>query len=141
MKLPRKLSAAALLLMVTVSGPLAFASKDGLSPAEERAIHRAIAKLPPPDANVAEQWSDAKKVAEVICRPAALRILEPRVAGADRVFLGTDDPESLELIGDSRLRGSGQVRGTDGWREFEFTCEVEPDSAKVRRFDAKLGPR
>ncbi len=88
------------------------------------------------DRQVAEGWSNAKKVAELICRPAALPILKKQAKGVDRVFLGTDTPESLSLESNQRLTGSGTFRTPQGWQDFTFTCDVNPETGKVTTFEA-----
>ena len=82
----------------------------------------------------------AKKVAELICRPAALLILKKQIAGVDRVFLGTDDPKTLTLESNQRLTGSGSARTPQGWQDFSFTCELDPETGKVTAFTAVLTP-
>jgi hypothetical protein len=88
----------------------------------------------PTDRNVAQGWSNAKKVAEMICRPAALPVLKKQARGADRVFLGTDAPQSLTLESNRRMTGSGQVRTPQGWKDFSFTCNLNPATGKVIAF-------
>jgi hypothetical protein len=69
-----------------------------LSAAEREFVTRQIATLKTPaDRTLAENWSNAKKVAELICRPAALPALKKQDQRVDRVFLGTDDLKGLRL--------------------------------------------
>lgn len=110
-------------------------SDPALSPAQRSVISRQISSLrSPTDRNVAQGWSNAKKVAEMICRPAALPVLKKQVRGADRVFLGTDAPQSLTLENNRSLTGSGQVRTPQGWKDFSFTCNLNPATGKVIAF-------
>jgi hypothetical protein len=119
----------------------AAAAAPTLSVAETAAISRQIATLRSPvDRSVANGWSDAKKVAELLCRPAALPVLKKQLAGVDRVFLGTDDPKTLTLHGPEKLMGTGSARYSGGWRDFTFTCELDPATAKVTSFDAVQTP-
>ena len=83
---------------------------------------------------MAQDWTNAKKVGEFLCRPAALPILKKQIKGADRVFLGTDAADSLTLVNNGQLTGSGQVRAPQGWQYFTFTCDVNPDTGKVTGF-------
>jgi hypothetical protein len=128
---------ATLILLITLC-PLANAADPpevALSPAEAAVISRQIGNLKSStDANVAMGWSNAKKVAELICRPAALFLLKKQIKGADRVFLGTDAPQTLILESSQRLTGSGQVRTPRGWQDFTFTCNLNPVTAKVIGF-------
>ncbi|MDW5266521.1 MULTISPECIES: hypothetical protein [Acidobacteriaceae] len=111
-----------------------------LSPAETAVISRQITTLKSStDRNVATGWSNAKKVAELICRPAALPILKRKIKGADRVFLGTDAPQTLILENNRRLTGSGQVRTPQGWQDFTFTCNLNPATGKA--IDFQIVPR
>ncbi len=128
------LSVGAVALPQTASGP-------ALSAAESAAIRRKIAALhSSADRGVAGSWSDAKKVAEVLCRPSALPVLRKSMPGVDRVFLGTDDPSTLTLESNRMLKGSGTARTPQGWSDFTFTCELDPETAKVMSFQPIMVP-
>ncbi len=106
-----------------------------LSAAETAAVNRQIATLKASgDRTMAQGWSNTKKVAELLCRPAALPVLKKQTPGVDRVFLGTDDPQTLTLESNQRLTGSGQFRTPKGWTDFTFTCDLNPDTGKVVAF-------
>ena len=76
------------------------ASEPDLSAAETTVVNRQIVTLKAPgDRRMASGWSNAKKVAELICRPAALPVLKKQTPGVDRVFLGTDDPTDAARSG------------------------------------------
>ena len=121
--------------------PLMLGKEPELSRAQNNAIARSIAALKTPEERrLASGWSNAKKVAEVICRPAALPALKKQVPNADRVFLGTDDPKTLTLVSTRSLTGAGQVRSGSSWRDFTFTCALMPSSGKVAGFTAVLKP-
>jgi hypothetical protein len=112
-----------------------------LSAAEQAAIKKSIGALRSnADRGVANSWSDSKKVAEAICRPAALPVIRKQTPGADRVFLGTEATESLTLENNKRLTGSGQFRYPKGWQEFTFACDINPDTAKVTGFQITPKP-
>jgi hypothetical protein len=112
-----------------------------LSAAETAAIERQIATLhSAAERKMANQWSDAKKVAETLCRPSALPVLKKQLAGVDRVFLGTDDPKTLNLASDRLLTGAGSARSPQGRRDFAFTCELDPDTGKVSSFQVAVKP-
>jgi len=122
------------LTLISVVQP-ARSQEQILSPAEKKVVDRQIETLKSPiDRSVAESWSDAKKIAELICRPAALPSLRKQDSRADRVFLGTDAPSSLTLESNSRLIGTGQYRTFHGWQDFSFTCDINPVTAKVNAF-------
>ncbi|HEY9235265.1 MAG TPA: hypothetical protein VIP08_09550, partial [Phenylobacterium sp.] len=117
------------------------AAEPALSPAQNAKISQAIAALKrPEERSLASGWSNAKKVAEVICRPAALPSLRRQIPEADRVFLGTSDPATLTLVSARSLTGSGSVRSGEKWRDFTFTCALTPSSGKVAGFTAVLKP-
>ena len=121
--------------------PAALGREPELSRAQNTAIAKSIAALKTPEERrLASGWSNAKKVAEVICRPAALPALKKQVPNADRVFLGTDDPKTLTLVSTRSLTGAGQVRSGSAWRDFTFTCALMPSSGKVAGFTAVLKP-
>lgn len=129
------------LLMSAATAPAPPATEPTLSPAQNAKIAHAIAALKSPgERELASGWSNAKKVAEVICRPAALPALRKQVPDADRVFLGTDDPSTLTLVSTRSLTGSGTVRSGMKWRDFTFTCALTPSSGKVAGFTAVLKP-
>jgi hypothetical protein len=92
----------------------------------------------PADRHVAQGWNNAKKVAELLCRPAALSVLKKQNPGVDRVFLGTDDPHTLNLESNRRLTGSGEFRTPKGWQDFTFACGLDPANGKVTSFQPVL---
>jgi hypothetical protein len=129
-----------LLLVAGAVGP-AGADDSSLSPAQNKVIAAKIAKLRyPQERELARGWSDAKKVAEELCRPAARQVLRRQVRGADRFFLGTDATDTLTLEGNTRLTGTGSVRSPSGWRDFTFECRLNPQTGGVTKFLATLKP-
>jgi hypothetical protein len=117
----------------------AQSAEPALSAAETAAVKRQIATLhSSAERSMANGWSNAKKVAEMICRPAAIPALDKQISGVDRVFLGTDDPKTLTLESDAKLTGTGSARYPKGWQDFTFTCEVDPATAKVTSFEPVL---
>jgi hypothetical protein len=142
-----KITLAAVVVLTSVSMNAAPAEQAAnqteppLSPAETAAVTRQIATLHSSvDRSVANGWSNAKKVAELICRPAALPILKKQIPGTDRVFLGTDDPKTLNLESNAKLTGTGSARAPKGWQDFTFTCEINPETGKVTSFTPTLIP-
>lgn len=110
-----------------------------LSAAQKAVVAKVISGLKSPEErSMASGWSNAKKVAEFICRPAALPALKKQVPDADKVFLGTDSPATLTLVSKRSLTGVGQVRSGAAWRDFTFTCALMPSSGKVAGFTAVL---
>ncbi|WP_374532970.1 hypothetical protein [Phenylobacterium sp.] len=132
--------AAALALAMAGAAP-ATPAEPSLSPAQKAVVEKVISRLKTPEErNLASGWSNAKKVAEFICRPAALPSLRRQAPGADKVFLGADDPTTLTLVSKRSLIGVGQVRSGATWRDFTFTCALTPSSGKVAGFTAVLKP-
>ncbi|WP_275385799.1 hypothetical protein [Xenorhabdus bovienii] len=80
-----------------------------------------------------ESWSDTKKVAEFICRPLALSVIQRGHKEADKVFLGDESPNSIRLI-DSRLIGTGMYRQGFSWKNIRFSCELDPKTGEARSF-------
>lgn len=108
-----------------------------LSAKQQSIVNRKIASLKSPvDRHLAEGWGNAKKVAELLCRPAALPVLRKEAEGVDRVFLGTDDPHTLNLESNRRLTGSGEFRTPKGWKDFTFTCNLDPETGNVISFQS-----
>lgn len=129
------------IVLAIAAAPAGEAAEPALSPAQKAIVAKSIAALKSPEErSLAGHWSNAKKVAEMICRPAALPALKKQVPGADKVFLGTDDPTTLTLVSKRSLTGVGQVRSGAGWRDFTFTCALTPSSGKVAGFTAVLKP-
>lgn len=127
------------LALITINSAAMAAPSNSprLSTTQAAAVARQIAQLRyPEERSVAAGWTDAKKAAEFICRPLALRTLKRQLRSADRVFLGTDDPGTLCLSSDRQLTGSGQVRTHDGWQSFTFTCTMNPKTGGAAFFDA-----
>lgn len=125
------------LLIAGSVAPIAAAQESDLTAAEQKVVAQQIATLKrSSDRHVAESWSNSKKVAELICRPAALPILKKQDKTIDRVFLGTSDPKTLTLESNQKLTGSGEYRTPQGWTDFTFTCEVNPDTGKATAFEA-----
>ncbi|GHC68597.1 hypothetical protein [Limoniibacter endophyticus] len=113
-----------------------------LTPPQREIISRNIDLLPSQEERkLASEWNNAKKVAEFICRPAAIAALQKWDQQADRVFLGTDDPKTLTLENDRLLKGSGQVRAGNDWTTFAFSCELDPNSGRALTFETDLAPR
>jgi hypothetical protein len=114
-------------------------AEPSLSAAEQAIVAKQISTLrSPAERQMAPGWSSAKKVAEFICRPAALATLKKQAKGVDRVFLGSDVRESLTLESNKRLTGTGQFRSGQSWTDFTFTCDLNPDTGKVTAFQPKL---
>ncbi len=142
-----KITLAAVVILATASmnavptGQAASQIEPALSPAESAAVTRQVATLHSSvDRSMANGWSNAKKVAELICRPAALPVLKKQIPGTDRVFLGTDDPRTLSLESNAKLTGTGSARNPKGWQDFTFTCELNPETGKVTSFVPGLTP-
>lgn len=129
----------AILALVLPGAVAAGPAEPSLSPAQKVVVEGAISRLKSPEErNLANGWSNAKKVAEFICRPAALPVLKRRAPGADKVFLGTDQPATLTLVSQRSLTGVGQARTGAVWRDFTFSCALTPSSGRVAGFTAVL---
>lgn len=127
----------AVLVMLTAASAASAQSGGSprLSPAQAVYVAQQIATLrSPQERALASDWSDAKKAAELICRPLALETLKREQAAVDRVFLGTDDPSTLRLVSERRLEGEGQMRLGSAWRQFNFVCGLNPDTGKATTF-------
>jgi hypothetical protein len=108
-----------------------------LSAAETAIVDRKITALhSESDRKVAREWSNSKKVAEILCRPAATVYWKKKAPGTDRVFLGTSAPETLLLESNRRLTGSGQYRTPKGWTDFQFTCDLDSEKGTITDFVA-----
>jgi hypothetical protein len=132
----RSTSALAWAILLATAAPsyTAAAGTVHLSPVQASVVAGKIAKLKyPQERSLASHWSDAKKVAEFICRPLATAVLK-REHGADRIFLGTDDPRSLRLLDDRELQGSGQYRSGKDWHTFTFSCALDPRNGAAASF-------
>lgn len=111
------------------------AGGNALSAAQKQRIAHAIDALgSPAERRMAAAWDPAKQVAEVLCRPLALRTLRRRDPGVDKVFLGLGEKGDLVLTGDRLLTGRGQARHADGWKTFAFSCGLDPATGEATRF-------
>ena len=136
-----KIGLAGVVMALQVHAQAVGRDEPALSAAQTAIVTTKIARLRGSvDRQVAEGWSNAKKVAELLCRPAALPILKRQTKGVDRVFLGTDAPETLTLESNRRLTGSGQYRTPLGWHDFTFTCDLNPETGKIAGFQTKPLP-
>jgi hypothetical protein len=76
----RGLKAVAVLAILAWMAPALHASEPDLSAAETTMVDRRIASLKSSgDRHMAEGWSNTKKVAELLCRPAALPVLKKTI--------------------------------------------------------------
>ena len=132
-----KLALIAMLIVLTLDLQAADRQEADLSFAEKAIVEKKIAALRgQADRRLAEGWTNSKKVAELICRPAALPVIRKQAKSADRVFLGMGTPDSLTLERNDLLTGAGQYRTPQGWKEFRFTCKVNAETGKVTSFEA-----
>ncbi len=123
-----------------IAGDTATAAKNGseLSPRQQQAIRNAFSRLDEGERQMAMEWSDAKKVSETMCRPAALRYFRKQYRETDRVFLGTVKSDSLKLQGNRQLTGTGQFREGYNWHYFTFECQLNPATGYAVSFKADI---
>ncbi|WP_353642263.1 DUF930 domain-containing protein [Mesorhizobium sp. WSM2239] len=131
----------AVVLWLCFVGSATFAATV-LSKAQQDVVAAQIAELQTSEERgMASEWSDAKKVAEFICRPLAMSEVKKWNKDADRVFLGTDDPDTLDLPTNRLLTGSGQVRTGNDWTTFTFNCELDAGTGKALSFETSLSSK
>lgn len=110
-----------------------------LSYRQQQVIRTEFSKIQSPsERQMAMDWSDAKKVAETMCRPFALRYFKKQYRDADKVFLGNAQSDSLKLEGNELLTGEGQVRATGSWHYFRFSCQLNPRNGRAFSFNAVM---
>jgi hypothetical protein len=127
------------MVVLTTIPLLAQTAEPALSAAQATAVNRKIATLhSASDRKVANGWTNSKKLAELLCRPAAVTYWKKKASGTDRVFLGTSAPETLVLESNQRLTGTGEYRTPTGWTDFRFTCNLNPDKGTVDSFEATV---
>ncbi len=136
---PTKITAACLFLCTSLPLLAATPKEPALSQAQAAHIEQQINTLKSPEERkLASEFSNAKKVAEMICRPLALPVLKQHYKEADRVFLGTDDPTTLTLVSQKLLKGTGQARTGSTWHDFSFACRLNPANGKAIGFSINL---
>lgn len=114
-------------------------AKSVLSHRQQQVIRTEFSKIESPaERKMAMEWSDAKKVAETMCRPIALKYFQKEYKDADRVFLGNDKSDSLRLMGNEVLTGVGQVRAGGTWYYFNFACPLNPRNGRAKSFGADI---
>ena len=113
--------------------------KSVLSYRQQQVIRNEFSKIQSPlERQMAMDWSDAKKVSETMCRPAALRYFRKQYRNADRVFLGDAQSDSLKLESNELLTGKGQVRAGGTWHYFKFSCQLNPRNGRAVSFTADI---
>ena len=114
-------------------------AKSVLSYRQQQVIRNEFSKIQSPlERQMAMDWSDAKKVSETMCRPAALRYFRKQFRDADRVFLGDAQSDSLKLESNELLTGTGQVRAGGTWPYFKFSCQLNPRNGRAVSFGADI---
>lgn len=114
-------------------------AKSVLSSRQQQLIRNEFSKIgSPSERKMAMEWSDAKKVAETMCRPVALTYFQKQYKNADRVFLGDAKKDSLILQGNELLTGTGQVRDGGTWHYFKFSCQLNPRNGRAVSFSADI---
>ena len=134
----RTMMATALAILLVAPGMAAQAghSEPALSAAETAAVNRGIATLrSESDRKAAAEWSNSKKVAEMLCRPAATAYWKEESSWNGPGLSGTSAPETLALESDQRVTGSGQYRTAKGSTDFQFTCDLDPAKGRVTSFE------
>lgn len=86
------------------------------------------------------EWDEAEQVAEFICRPIALAVIQKTAPLADKVFLGDAKKESLTLKSAHELVGTGQYRTGFEWTTFKFTCKINEKTGKAGDFLFQKSP-
>lgn len=129
------------LITIPFTAANSLAQETSLSNAQNRIVNNGIDSLKgAADRQLAQSWTNAKKVAEFICRPVALPTLKAHLPGVDRVFLGMAQDNSLTLNANDELSGIGTARGAKGWRDFTFKCMIAPETGRVTHFEMSLKP-
>lgn len=134
---PQFLAGIILLTSESRVSPVSFATSSLLTPAQQhmkqvmdtRINNTGDRKI------ILHEWSNAHRVAEFLCRPAALEALRKQDKKADKVFPGNGKNGGLNLQPATRLTGAGQCR-TDGtvWKIFSFSCDLSPVTGGVTNF-------
>lgn len=84
---------------------------------------------------IVEDWSAGKKAAEFLCKDLALATLRKHFAGADRVFMETTNADrEPTLVNSSLVEGAGTVRYEDGWADFGYECDLDPERGTATGF-------
>ncbi|EBN6690074.1 hypothetical protein DX244_25450 [Salmonella enterica] len=118
--------------------PASFAASPQLTPAQQQHLKQVMdARINNTDdrETILHEWSEVHRVAEFLCRPAALEALQKQDKQADKVFLGDGKNGGLTLQTATRLTGTGQYRaGGTVWKMFSFSCELSPATGEVTDF-------
>ncbi|WP_426472923.1 hypothetical protein [Escherichia marmotae] len=84
---------------------------------------------------IKNDWTEVHQIAEFLCRPEALTVIQKQEPLADKVFLGDEKQDSLILHSPIRLTGNGQYRISESkWIPFFFRCDLSSVTGKVTRF-------
>lgn len=79
-------------------------------------------------------WPESRQVAEFLCRPAALKEIQKTVPQVDRVFLGGENGQGLQLEDAGHLTGEGLYRTGSTWSGFHFECGLSGKDGQVMSF-------
>ncbi|MBC9010303.1 MULTISPECIES: DUF4232 domain-containing protein [Acetobacter] len=108
------------------------------SAAEKRVIQNRIDAVRNGQERAAiESQSAVWKMTTFLCQDAARAVLKKRGSGR-RFFLQDDQPESQVFVGPDLLTGRGQFslkKDPMQWVPFTWACHLNPQTAKVVRFD------
>ena len=112
------------------------AQQSALSEAQKAAIHKKSVRMSATEKQMVDGWSDGKKLAEFFCAEAGLAAIKKQYATANRIFLGPDDEgvKQFVVVGNARLSGRGSVRMVGAWKDFAFSCTLDPDKAVATAF-------
>lgn len=131
-------------LLLLFVAPVTLSESQSLTAGIQTKIDEAISQLyRSEDRQIAISWDNAKKASEFICRPIALTEIQRKgFPKADRIFLGEDNQDSLNLslIRQYHLTGIGEVRIDDAWYDFTFQCDIDSVKGIVTFFNIILSP-
>lgn len=83
---------------------------------------------------VNNNWTQAQRVAEFICRPLAQKEISRQYAGVDKVILDQGKENTQHLSSERLLTGNGQYRTGNTWTPFLFECEISAQTGKAVKF-------
>lgn len=84
---------------------------------------------------IKNNWTEAHQVAEFLCRPVAIAVIQKQEPLVEKVFLSDGENNSLILHSPIRLTGNGQyLIAETKWIPFYFRCDLSPITGKVTRF-------
>ncbi|ECI4646614.1 hypothetical protein ID80_004776 [Salmonella enterica subsp. enterica serovar Ball] len=83
---------------------------------------------------VNNEWTEAQRVAEFICRPLAEKVVKNHFPAADKILFDQGHNNRHHLVSATLLEGNGQYRTGNNWVPFYYQCELSAKTGEALEF-------